>query len=76
MSEKLAQHLADTFNRRSFLTKASLGLGSMASRCLIAPKSFFYTNRATGIDGPESPAKGQTGGVYVPERWTIATGTV
>ncbi|MVM35323.1 DUF1501 domain-containing protein [Spirosoma sp. HMF4905] len=40
MNEKLAQTLADTFNRRSFLTKASIGLGSLALGSLL-PRNLF-----------------------------------
>ncbi|QDK81049.1 DUF1501 domain-containing protein [Spirosoma sp. KCTC 42546] len=47
MTNKLAQTLADTFNRRSFLTKASIGLGSLALGSLL-PRNLFST------PGPES----------------------
>jgi hypothetical protein len=42
MNKKLAQQLADTVNRRSFLTKASLGLGSLALGSLL-PRNLFST---------------------------------
>ncbi|WP_128547024.1 DUF1501 domain-containing protein [Larkinella soli] len=40
MKDKLAQHLADTFSRRSFLNRASLGLGSLALGSLL-PGNLF-----------------------------------
>ncbi|QIP14258.1 DUF1501 domain-containing protein [Spirosoma aureum] len=42
MNKKLAQQLADTVNRRSFLTKVSLGLGSLALGSLL-PRNLFST---------------------------------
>ncbi|MBD2754099.1 DUF1501 domain-containing protein [Spirosoma validum] len=47
MNMKLTQQLADTFNRRSFLTKASVGLGSLALGSLL-PRNLFSN------PGPES----------------------
>ncbi|WP_420146816.1 DUF1501 domain-containing protein [Spirosoma sp.] len=40
MNKNIAQTLADTFNRRSFLTKASIGLGSLALGSLL-PRTIF-----------------------------------
>lgn len=47
MNEKLTQQLADTFNRRSFLTKASMSLGALALGSLL-PRNLFSN------PGPES----------------------
>ncbi|GAB4032239.1 DUF1501 domain-containing protein [Spirosoma gilvum] len=46
MTDKLTQTLADTFNRRSFLTKASIGLGSLALGSLL-PGNLFSTPSPT-----------------------------
>ncbi|WP_421828652.1 DUF1501 domain-containing protein [Larkinella sp.] len=48
MKEKLAQSLADTFNRRSFLNKASWGLGSLALGSLLP--SQLFSNPAERIE--------------------------
>ncbi|MFD1142259.1 DUF1501 domain-containing protein [Larkinella insperata] len=49
MNEKLAQSLADTFNRRSFLNKASWGLGTLALGSLL-PSSGLFSSPAERID--------------------------
>ncbi|MGV3561052.1 DUF1501 domain-containing protein [Larkinella arboricola] len=49
MKEKLAQSLADTFNRRSFLNKASWGLGTLALGSLL-PTSGLFSNPAERIE--------------------------
>jgi hypothetical protein len=48
MRDKLAQSLADTFNRRSFLNKASWGLGSLALGSLLP--SQLFSNPAERIE--------------------------
>ncbi|MFC5412694.1 DUF1501 domain-containing protein [Larkinella bovis] len=48
MKDKLAQSLADTFNRRSFLNKASWGLGSLALGSLLP--SQIFSNPAERIE--------------------------
>ncbi|WP_020598926.1 DUF1501 domain-containing protein [Spirosoma panaciterrae] len=46
MKDKITQSLADTFNRRSFLTKATVGLGSLALGSLL-PGNLFSTPSPT-----------------------------
>ncbi|GAB3043748.1 DUF1501 domain-containing protein [Spirosoma pulveris] len=57
MSEKLAQHLADTFNRRSFLTRATLGLGSVALGTLLPQNLFSNPTAQQALTAPNRPPK-------------------
>jgi hypothetical protein len=58
MYEKLAQQVADKLNRRSFLAKASLGLGSLALGSLLGPQKLLSNDDPGGIlKAPHIPPK-------------------
>lgn len=57
MSKQLTQHLADTFNRRSFLTKTSMGLGAMALGSLLPTNLFSNPGPITPTLAPNRPPK-------------------
>jgi hypothetical protein len=58
MHEKLQQQIADKINRRSFLAKASLGLGSLALGSLLGPQKLFSSDNPGGIlNAPHIPPK-------------------
>jgi hypothetical protein len=58
MKENTAQAIADTLNRRSFLAKASMGLGTLALGSLLGPQKLFSGDDPRGIlKAPHIPPK-------------------
>jgi hypothetical protein len=58
MYEKLAQQVTDKLNRRSFLAKASLGLGTLALGSLLGPQKLLSNDDPGGIlKAPHIPPK-------------------
>lgn len=55
MKNPLAQHLADTFNRRSFLTKAGLGFGSLALGSLLPGRIYSDPGERALVAPPIAP---------------------
>lgn len=58
MGEKIEQLIADKLNRRSFLVKASLGLGSLALGSMLGPQKLLSGDNPGGIlNAPHIPPK-------------------
>jgi hypothetical protein len=58
MKENLIQQITDSINRRSFLSKASIGLGTLALGSLLkVPKIFSQDNIGGFLKGPHVPPR-------------------